>query len=283
MENVTISEDALQSILSGCPVLESLELKNTFGTARLCISSQTIKSICFCTGWRKESVLLQELVIADAPCLERLLPLGPQFGPATIRVISAPKLKILGVLSKDISELHFGTTFFQKMIAVSLTTKMHSVRILVLEPAGPYLDIVVNFLKCFPCLERLYVNFQSETGMDNSWKYDPLDPIECLELHLKEVVLKNYDGTRPSIDFAKFFILNAKVLKEMKIKLPYHRMKNWFPKQHRLLRTENRASRDARIELTCCISENLTDNMHTHDLSIADPFEMPSKGCFRCS
>jgi hypothetical protein len=25
-------------------------------------------------------------------------------------------------------------------------------------------------------------------------RYDPLDPIECIELHLKKVVLKNYDG-----------------------------------------------------------------------------------------
>jgi hypothetical protein len=47
--------------------------------------------------------------------------------------------------------------FMQKMIAVSLTTKMHAMRILVLDLAGPNLDIVVNFLKCFPCLERLYV------------------------------------------------------------------------------------------------------------------------------
>jgi hypothetical protein len=32
----------------------------------------------------------------------------------------------------------------------------------------------------------------------------------CLELHLKKVVFKNYDGNKRSpIGFAKFFILNA--------------------------------------------------------------------------
>jgi hypothetical protein len=113
LESVTISEDALQSIFSGCRALESLELKKNSGFGRLCISSQTLKSIGFCAEWTKGSVILQELVVEDAPCLERLLPLDPQFGPTTIRVISAPKLKILGVLSNDISELHFGTTFFQ--------------------------------------------------------------------------------------------------------------------------------------------------------------------------
>jgi hypothetical protein len=113
METVTISEDALQSFFSGCPALESLELKKNLGIGRLCISSQSLKSLGFSSGWRNEGVLLQELVIEDAPCLERLLPLDPEHGPATIRIISAPKLKILGVLSEDISELHFGTTVFQ--------------------------------------------------------------------------------------------------------------------------------------------------------------------------
>jgi hypothetical protein len=113
METVTISEDALQSFFSGCPAFESLELKKNFGIGRLCISSQSLKSLGFSSGWRNEGVLLQELVIEDAPCLERLLPLDPEHGPATIRIISAPKLKILGVLSEDISELHFGTTVFQ--------------------------------------------------------------------------------------------------------------------------------------------------------------------------
>jgi hypothetical protein len=144
--------------------------------------------------------------------------------------------------------------------------------------------ILVNlFATSFVLFILFYLQFQSGACMDNIWKYDPLDPIECLELHLKEVVLKNYDGTRPCIDFAKFFVLNAKVLKEMKIKLPCHRQHNWFPKQHRLLQIENRASRDARIDLTCGIRDSLTHNRHTHDLSMANPFEMPSRGCFNCS
>jgi hypothetical protein len=113
LDRVTISEDALQSMLSGCSALESLELKKNFGFGRLCISSQTVKSIGIRNDWSKDGLFLQELVIEDAPCLERLLPLDPKNGPAAIRIISAPKLKILGMLSEDISELHFGTTVFQ--------------------------------------------------------------------------------------------------------------------------------------------------------------------------
>uniref|UniRef100_A0A8R7K4K5 FBD domain-containing protein n=2 Tax=Triticum TaxID=4564 RepID=A0A8R7K4K5_TRIUA len=104
------------------------------------------------------------------------------------------------------------------MVAVSLITKMHTVKILLLDTIGPNLDSVVNFLKCFPCLEKLYVILHLEKDINNVREHDPLDPIECLELNLKKVVLKNYDGIkRAIINFAKFFILNAKVLEEMEI------------------------------------------------------------------
>ncbi|XP_037472637.1 F-box/FBD/LRR-repeat protein At3g26920-like [Triticum dicoccoides] len=279
LQKVTILEDPLQSLLSGCTALESLELKENMGTGRLCITSQTLKSLGFCAG----GLFLQELVIKDAPCLERLLPLNPKGGTASIRIISAPKLEILGMLSEDTYEFHLGSSVFQKMIAVSLTTKMHTMRVLVLRPSSPKLDAVVNFLKCFPCLERLYVIFQSGEGMKNVWKYDPLDPLECLEIHLKKVVLKNYDGIRDSsINFAKFFVLNAKVLKEMKIILPYHRQHGWVANQSSLLRVRNRASRDARIEMRCGTKDDFTHNKHTHDLSMDDPFDLPYGGCYTC-
>jgi hypothetical protein len=102
-------------------------------------------------------------------------------------------------------------------------------------------------------------------------RYDPLDPIECIELHLKKVVLKNYDGNmRPCIDFVKFFILNAKVLKGMEIGVLNSENENWMCRQVRHLQVENRASRDAQIELR---RDTGTNHWHTNDLSTADPFE----------
>jgi hypothetical protein len=89
--DVGISDDSLQRMISSCAVLESLSLRSVrFG--RLCISSQTLRSIDL-HALRSKGL---ELLIEDAPCLERLLPDFPDDGLATIRVIRAPKLQILG-------------------------------------------------------------------------------------------------------------------------------------------------------------------------------------------
>jgi hypothetical protein len=109
--------------------------------------------------------------------------------------------------------------------------------------------------------------------MNNAREYDPLDPIECLELHLKKVVLMNYDGSKkPSVDFAKFFVLNAKLLKEMEIQVINNGNDDWMTNQQKQLCVENRASRDARIELKIDTRKSHI-RMDTHDLSMADPFD----------
>lgn len=160
MYDVAVSEASLQNMISSCLVLESVSLHN-MGFVRLCISSPTLRSIGFYPPLGAEGVTtFQELVIENAPCLERLLPIYPDDGPVTIRVVRAPKLEMLGSLSKGISTLHLGTTLFQRMVAVRLTTKMFAMKILVLDSMCPSVDVVVDFLTCFPCLEKLYVTLQ---------------------------------------------------------------------------------------------------------------------------
>uniref|UniRef100_A0ACD5TDG6 Uncharacterized protein n=1 Tax=Avena sativa TaxID=4498 RepID=A0ACD5TDG6_AVESA len=106
--SVGISDDYLQRLISSSAVLESVRLSRV-RFARLCINSRTLRSIKLHPLRRKGG----ELVIEDAPCLERLLPNFPNDGPATIRVIQAPKLEILGFLSEGISTLQLGTSVFQ--------------------------------------------------------------------------------------------------------------------------------------------------------------------------
>nr|XP_051210191.1 uncharacterized protein LOC127327459 [Lolium perenne] len=161
---------------------------------------------------------------------------------------------------------------------------MRTMKILALD-VGENLDTVVDFLKCFPCLQKLYVILplyqlfgchQSHQGndMNNVRKYDPANPIECFELHLKKVVLKNYDADKKAcIDFANFFILNAKVLKEMEIGILKEQTDQWMYYHGTKLQVENRASRDARVKLGRDRYAIPGNHGHTHDLSLADPFE----------
>jgi hypothetical protein len=118
---VSLTEETLRGVLSGSPALESLLLDQNVGVSSLRISSPTLRSIGFCALWNWQVVAgvvnVQEMVIEDAPCLERLLPLNPDYGPATIRVIRAPKLKILGSLSCGILQLQLRTTVFKVVIA----------------------------------------------------------------------------------------------------------------------------------------------------------------------
>ena len=73
-------------------------------------------------------------------------------------------------------------------------------------------------------------------------KYDPLDPIECLESYLKRVVLESYSGDMPAFEFAKFFVLNAKVLEELKFGSIDSCDSEWKSNQHVWLQVGNKAS-----------------------------------------
>jgi hypothetical protein len=87
------------------------------------------------------------------------------------------------------------------------------------------------------------------------------------------VVLKNYKGGEEDVAFAKFFVLNAKMVKEIKfgVCMKIDIDKKWMTDQHRLLEVKTRASRDAQFKFrrnSACWESY----MDTHDLSIADPF-----------
>ncbi|CAL5089879.1 unnamed protein product [Urochloa decumbens] len=194
LRHVTISEDALHSLLSGCSVLEILFLDHNIGIGRLRISSPTLRTIGFSAWESSAAIKYHELVIVDAPCLERLLPLGPHYALETIRVLQTPKLEIVGMLSAGVSKLELRTTIFREIIAPSLTTSMRSVKVLALYSVGPNLESVLDFLKFFPCVKKLYVTSQLQKTMKNARRYDPMDPIECLELHLEKLVVQHYIG-----------------------------------------------------------------------------------------
>jgi hypothetical protein len=113
LEKLNISEPSLHSLIAGCPELEGLRIRRNIGFRRLRIDSLTLTSICV-----REEVQLEELVVHNAPRLERLIRLPHFLGSLRVSVISAPKLHTLGFLiDKDYwrknTTLLFGSSVIQ--------------------------------------------------------------------------------------------------------------------------------------------------------------------------
>lgn len=149
----------------------------------------------------------------------------------TIRVTRAPNLKILGPLSPHIPEIEIEGLIFQSLTPADLKNTISTVKVLALKFSFPDLNAVIDVLRCFPCLEKIYVIWNKYLGipMKNAPPYDSLDPVKCLETHLKELVLKNYLADEKDVSFAKFFVLNGKVLKKIKFGVSVNIKKNGSP------------------------------------------------------
>jgi len=108
--------------------------------------------------------------------------------------------------------------------------------------------------------------------VDNVIQYN--NHVECLDLHLSEITLNSYRGTLPEIIFARFFVLRARVLKEMRFALHLFRKNEWFVDQRRRLRQNGMGSKNAEFHFGT--SDDRVIGSHRvnpiHDFSVADPF-----------
>jgi hypothetical protein len=125
---VSISEDVLRGVLSGCHVLESLALENMGDVGCFRISSQTLRSVRHSAWFFNKG----ELIIEDAPSLEKLILSCPNRVRDNIRVIRAPKLEILGCLSPCISEIQIANLLFKVSAETSCFCFLHVVLLLTL-------------------------------------------------------------------------------------------------------------------------------------------------------
>uniref|UniRef100_M8CW15 Uncharacterized protein n=1 Tax=Aegilops tauschii TaxID=37682 RepID=M8CW15_AEGTA len=225
--HTSISEDVLHALLSGCHALESLYMAEVSAAGRLRVSSPTLRTIIF----SHSSSEMAELVILDAPRLVRLLlPYYHGSDRVTIRVARVPMLEILGPFIAAVSNI----LLFQGISPASSANLMRTVKVLALRSSADKLHAVLNILRWFPCLERLHVTcthallpisqFGKHHDMDqqNEPQHDPLHPIECLEAHLKKVVFKPFQGYGKQVEFARFFVLNAKVLDKIEFEAYNH-------------------------------------------------------------
>ena len=100
-----------------------------------------------------------------------------------------------------------------------------------------------------------------------------MDLLRCLDIRLRTVVLETYLGSWSQVNFAKFFVLNARILESLKLAVEYHNHNDeFFDRQYRMLQMQNRASRGARLCFTIACRHDVSDIMHVRDLDLTDPF-----------
>ncbi|KAJ1268431.1 hypothetical protein BS78_07G134500 [Paspalum vaginatum] len=167
-----------------------------------------------------------------------------------VSVISAPRLKMLGSLNRGIDRLELGDTVFKGLRATTIATMIRSVKVLAIANVKVSLDVIINIMRCFPCLEKLHIIKAYEIDMGNPFG-EPQDHIECLDLHLKKIAMSFYDGGKKShADFIKYVLLNARVLESIKLIVRTSQVINnkWIENQCKQLQVQNQANRGARIE-----------------------------------
>ncbi|PAN10517.1 hypothetical protein PAHAL_2G098300 [Panicum hallii] len=255
LEDVSISEGSLHAMISSCPALECLLLNHSFGFSCVRISSSSLRSIGLGASRCGNQIQLREFIIIDAPCLERLLFLR-QSVAVNVSVIRAPKLETLGCLT-----------------VINLTTAVRNVKILAVAPWPINLDMAIDLLKCFPCLEKLYIK-SFISGEMNRWHRKHRQFIKCFDIRLKTIVLELYRGIRSQVNFASFFLLNASKLELMTFAVE-NRADNdaFFAEQYRVLQMEKRASRSARLHFRTERCNRAVHVIHVRDLAVANPFE----------
>ncbi|BAT00782.1 Os07g0242700 [Oryza sativa Japonica Group] len=273
LEYVAVSEATLHGVLAGCAALDCLLLRGVRGCRRLSISSPTIRVVGVCV-----TRALKELIVEDAPRLERLL-MPEVWQLLRVSVISAPKLEALGWLSNHCT-LEIGTIAIKVYCSIgefhfdSLTTVARGVKVLALDIDNLSLDMAIDFMRCFPSLEKLYIRVISLHLVDSLMRHKMLDPIECLDLNLKKVEVSGYCGNKSHIDFAMFFVLNGRVLELMRLECGTRRNdRKWIENQKMCLKLDNMVSKDAEFHFTRRTSWNYFTNVRrAHELLIADPF-----------
>ena len=90
--------------------------------------------------------------------------------------------------------------------------------------------------------------------------------------------MNDYRGRTPDINLAKFFVLNAKMLKFMRFGIIYAKKDRWLVTQRRKLQLDKKASAEAKFEFRT-IAGKFTEFLYatvtkgTYECSVADPFE----------
>ena len=108
----------------------------------------------------------------------------------------------------------------------------------------------------------------------NWWRRKHLNFIRSHDIHVKTLVLEPYLDTLSHVNFATFFVLNARVLELMtiQVKEEYYN-EEFFAQQREMLQLDSKASRGAQLHFTTDPSHRYILDFGVHCLDLVDPFE----------
>ncbi|CAO2182990.1 unnamed protein product [Urochloa humidicola] len=256
---VSISNDAVNFLLSQCTALERLKMGGSSKFGRVHVRSPSLKVL-------DSDGDFDELFVEHAPNLEWLfgsyMYMRGGSTPVCLKIAHAPKLKFLGYLGMNFEKIEIGETIFTKD-QINVKTLMPSLKTLAIEVSYTqegYIDWIIQLLNLFPCLEVLYIKSDTwsriQAAASESW--DVLIHIPCVHNHLEKVVFEVYRGHEWQREMAKFLHGKSRFLKVMEFhcmhdgdgdakNLSRLRSVEWVRNQKELLCLDSRASKDARF------------------------------------
>uniref|UniRef100_A0ACD5VY62 Uncharacterized protein n=1 Tax=Avena sativa TaxID=4498 RepID=A0ACD5VY62_AVESA len=209
----------LHAMLPRCPELESLAIVLTQDYPRYVhIWSGSLQSVVV---WRS---IVREVHLDDAPNLERLLLEPIDTASTHIKIIKAPRLKVLGYFDVGLHQLKIGPTVIKDgmWLKVKPNAMVRTLRTLALKVqfgVQEQVNLVPLLLKCFPCLETLYIKSspsESPSNVDVDF-WEQVGYTECVNSHIKKFVLEDAQGEDTELAFVKFIMERAQMLEDMRV------------------------------------------------------------------
>uniref|UniRef100_A0A0E0HR92 F-box domain-containing protein n=1 Tax=Oryza nivara TaxID=4536 RepID=A0A0E0HR92_ORYNI len=203
----------LALLLDRCPVLENLEIVGHRELVRLRVASHSLRCVELC-----ESVV-EEITVEHAARLERLI----------VKIGHAPNLRVLGFLVPVMHELSIGNTDIRAGTKPTRRTMVQSVQMLGIQLKlfdNNQVRMLPSFLRCFPSVETLYIQSETTLSGNTTGKLNPkllqeTSPIECLQKHIKNVIMREFRMQRSELDFLKFIAERGQVLEKVVVVLTH--------------------------------------------------------------